>query len=97
VLISLLGQTAGGRVRLADVSDSGCLVYANCLLRSGDTHTVRFYVALHLGEVTVDARVVYTTRVTGDPETACVAGLEFVGDSAQQRAAIERLIAASAI
>ena len=48
------------------------------------------------GQVRVDARVVHTIGVAGDTETICVAGVEFVGEGAEQRAAIERLIAASA-
>ena len=97
VLIDILGRAASHRVRLANVSDSGCLVYASGLLVEGVVYTIQFYIAPHFGQARVDARVVHTISVTGDAETICVAGVEFVGESAQQRAAIERLIAASAI
>jgi PilZ domain len=96
VVVRIVGPVAGGRVRVVNVSDSGCLVFASCLLRTGDVHTFRFQVAPYWDQVTFEARAVHTIAVTGDPETACVAGLEFVGDSPSQRAAVERLIAASA-
>jgi hypothetical protein len=95
VLIDILGRAASHRVRLANISDSGCLVYAGGLLFEGVVYTIQFYVAPHLGPVRVDARVVHSTSVTGDPDTICVAGVEFVGDGPQQRAAIERLVAGS--
>ena len=96
VLVDIQGRAASQRVRLANISDSGCLVYANGRLFEGVIYTFQFYVAPHLGQVRVDARVVHTIGVAGDTETICVAGVEFVGEGAEQRAAIERLIAASA-
>jgi hypothetical protein len=96
VLVDIQGRAASHRVRLANISDSGCLVYANGQLFKGVIYTIQFYVAPHLGQVRVDARVVHTIGVTGDTETICVAGVEFVGEGAEQRAAIERLIAACA-
>ena len=96
VLVDIKGRAASQRVRLANISDSGCLVYANGRLFEGVIYTFQFYVAPHLGQVRVDARVVHTIGVAGDTETICVAGVEFVVERAEQRAAIERLIAASA-
>lgn len=96
VLINIQGRAASHRVRLANISDSGCLVYGSGPLIEGVLYTIQFYVAPHLGQVRVEARVVHSTTVTGDVETTCVAGVEFTGDTAEQRAAIDRLIAASA-
>ena len=96
VLVNIKGRAASNRVRLANISDSGCLVYANGRLLKGVIYTFQFYVAPHFGQVRVDARVVHTIDVTGDTETTCVAGVEFVGAGAEQASAIERLIAASA-
>jgi len=96
VLINIPGRAASHRVSLGNISDSGCLVYGSGPLIEGVVYTIQFYIAPHLGQVRVEARVVHTTNLTDDAETICVAGVEFVGDSAEQRAAIERLIAASA-
>ena len=96
VLIAVLGRAASHPVKLANVNESGCLVYASCRLFEGVVYTFQFYVAPHFGEVKVDARVVHAEEVTGRPDTVCAAGVEFVGESAQQKAAIERLIAGAA-
>ena len=96
VLVDIAGRAASHRVRLANVSDSGCLVYASGPLYTGVIYTIQFYVAPPLGQVRVDARVVHTIAVTGNPKIICVAGVEFVVERPEQRAAIERLIAASA-
>ena len=96
VLINIPGRAASHPVRLANISDNGCLVYCSGPLIEGVVYTIQFYVAPHLGQVRVDARVVHSTSLTDDAETICVAGVEFVGGNAEQRAAIDRLIAAAA-
>lgn len=95
VRITMSGQASSSRVRLANVSEGGCLVYASCLLNAGDTHLLRFK-SENGEELRLHARVVHALEVSGDPETACVAGLEFMGDdSALQRAAVDRLLTLS--
>ncbi len=96
VLVNVRGRAASHPVKLANLNESGGLVYASCRLFEGVVYTFQFYVAPHFGQVKVDARVVHAADVSGDPDMVCVAGVEFVGESAQQRAAIERLIAGSA-
>src|SRR5690242_534577 len=73
VLINIPGRAASHPVRLANISDSGCLVYASGPLIEGVVYTIQFYVAPHLGQVRVDARVVHSTNFTDDAETICVA------------------------
>ena len=96
LLLAIHGRAASQRVLLGNISDSGCLVYSRSPLVKGVTYTFQFYVAPHLGQVRVDARVVYARGYTDDRYPTCVAGVEFVGDRPEQRSAIERLIAGAA-
>ena len=57
VLVDIQGRAASQRVRLANISDSGCLVYANGQLLEGVIYTFQFYVAPHLGQVRVSVKL----------------------------------------
>jgi hypothetical protein len=91
IRINLAGNVSSSRVRLANISEGGCLVYASSLLNAGDTHVLRFNPDGE--ELQVAVRVVHAVRASGIPDAACVAGLEFsAGSDVEQRAAIERLV-----
>jgi len=95
VRINLVGQASSSRVLLANVSAGGCLLYASCLLKADETHTLRFKVDPDGEELVIQARVVHAIGVRGHGDIGCVAGMEFTDHSASQRVAIERLIEAA--
>lgn len=97
VRITMSGQASSSRVRLANVNEGGCLVYASCLLNVGDTHLLRFTTDSG-DDVMIRTRVVHIAKMSGDPDTACLAGLEFFGDDSerQQQAIVQLLTLPSA-
>ena len=96
VCVEISGYVSSSPVQLVNIGEGGCLVYAGCSLLPGEVQTYRFKTSPDADELAFQARVVHVVGVTGAPGTACVAGLEFVGDSAQQREAIKKLLVAAA-
>ena len=93
VRINMAGQLSSSRVRLVNVSQGGCLVHASHMLEAGELHVLRFTREPGGAPLAVHTRVVYVAPLTGEQDVACVAGLEFMEDSAAEKAAIEALVA----
>jgi hypothetical protein len=91
--IDMAGQLSSSRVRLANVSSGGCLVYGSCVLNEGDVHVLRFGRDAEGDAHSLTVRVVYAFPVEGQPDAACVAGLAFTDESLGNRAAIAALVA----
>jgi hypothetical protein len=96
VRINLAGQLSSSRIRLVNVSAGGCLVHASHMLTPGDLHILKFRGEPQGQLQSLHTRVVYAAPIGGDPDVACVAGLEFADDSALGREATEALVEAVA-
>lgn len=96
VRINMAGQLSSSRVRLVNVSTGGCLVHASHMLEPGEPHVLKFRRDPGGEPLALHTRVVYAAPMAGDPDIVCVAGLEFVEDSAAAREASEVLVALAA-
>jgi hypothetical protein len=91
--VILGGAAASFPLKLENLSEGGCLVYAGGMLRVGDIHRLHFEGG-DGNEIAIYARVVHVVAVGGHPMVVCVAGLAFTWDKYHtQQAAITRLLA----